>query len=97
MMRRATLTAVLLTLCSAAAAQQVTIGEGSVVQSVMKLRPGEFVWTPDIAPSGPMLLLVNVRAQRAVLFRNGVPIGATTARDADGSLHRPAETGRALL
>jgi lipoprotein-anchoring transpeptidase ErfK/SrfK len=64
--------------CSSAAAQQVSLGEGSVVEAVTRLRSGEFVWTPEIAPAGPMLLLVNVRTQRAILYRNGVPIGATT-------------------
>jgi len=63
---------------SSAAAQQVSIGEGSVAEAVIKLRSGEFVWAPEIAPAGPMLLLVNVRTQRAILYRNGVPIGATT-------------------
>ena len=78
MNRHALLVGVLTALCSVAAAQQVNIGEGSVVEAVTKLRPREFVWTPEIAPAGPMLLLVNVRTQRAVLYRNGVPIGATT-------------------
>jgi len=63
---------------SSAGAQQINIDEGSVVEAVLKLKPGEFVWIPEIAPAGPMLLLVNVRTQRAVLYRNGVPIGATT-------------------
>lgn len=60
------------------AAQRVDLRAGSVVETVAKLRPGEYVWAPEVAPSGPMLLIVNVATQRAVLFRNGVPIGATT-------------------
>jgi len=60
------------------AAQQVDLKQGSVVQTVRKLRPGEYVWAPEVAPTGPILLVVNLTAQRAVLFRNGVPIGATT-------------------
>jgi len=59
-------------------AQQVDVSTGSVVETVAKLRPGEFIWAPEVAPEGPMLLLVNVKTQRAVLYRNGVPIGATT-------------------
>ena len=42
------------------------------------MKPGEYVWAPEVAPQGPMLLIVNVSTQRAVLFRNGVPIAATT-------------------
>lgn len=61
-----------------ASAQQVYIGSGSVVQTVATLKPGQFVWAPQVAPAGPMLLIVNTHTQRAVLFRNGVPIAATT-------------------
>ena len=59
-------------------AQQVDVSSGSVVEIVAKLKPGEFVWVPEVAPEGPMLLIVNLKSQRAVLYRNGVPIGATT-------------------
>jgi hypothetical protein len=65
-------------LSASAEAQQVDVSTGSVVETVAKLRPGEFVWAPEIAPQGPMLLIVNVKTQRAVVYRNGVPIGATT-------------------
>ena len=61
-----------------AQAQQVDASSGSVVEIVAKLRPGEYVWAPEIAPQGPILLIVNLRTQRAVLYRNGVPIGAST-------------------
>lgn len=61
-----------------AAAQRVGIGSGSVVETVQKLRPGEFAWVPDLAPSGPLLLIVNTTTQRAILYRNGIPIGAST-------------------
>jgi hypothetical protein len=64
--------------CVPATAQQVDLSSGSVVQAVAKLRPGQYVWAPEVAPSGPMLLVVNLAAQRAVLFRNGVPIAATS-------------------
>ena len=48
------------------------------MQAVTHLKAGEYVWAPEVAPQGPMLLIVNVATQRAVLFRNGVPIGATS-------------------
>ena len=60
------------------AAQQVQLGHGSVVRTVVTLKPGQFVWAPQVAPQGPMLMIVNLSTQRALLFRNGVPIGATT-------------------
>ena len=61
-----------------AAAQQVPIGSGSVVETIAKLKPGEYVWAAEAAPNGPVQLVVNLKTQRATLFRNGVPIGAST-------------------
>lgn len=48
------------------------------MRTVTTLKAGQFVWAPQVAPEGPMLLIVNLATQRALLFRNGVPIGATT-------------------
>ena len=61
-----------------ASTQQVDLGSGSVVETVRQLRPGQYVWAPEIAPEGPALLIVNLKSQRAVLYRNGVPIGASS-------------------
>lgn len=61
-----------------AGAQQVDISSGSIAGTVAELRPGQYIWAPEVAPAGPMLLMVNLSSQRAVLFRNGVPIGAST-------------------
>lgn len=57
---------------------QVDISSGSVVAIVGKLQAGQYVWAPQVAPDGPMLFIVNLKTQRAVLYRNGVPVGATT-------------------
>lgn len=61
-----------------ALSREVPLGDGSIVALVASLQPGEFVWAPKLAPEGPTLLVVNLTNQRAVLYRNGVPIGATT-------------------
>jgi len=42
------------------------------------LNPGEFVWLPDLAPSGLMTIVVDLAAQRAHVYRNGTEIGFTT-------------------
>jgi hypothetical protein len=77
-MMRPLLGSLALVVAMPAPAQQVQIGSGSVVQTVTTLKAGQFVWAPQVAPEGPMLLIVNLKSQRAVLYRNGVPIGATT-------------------
>ena len=45
---------------------------------VLALKPGEFIWEEEIAPQGPMLVVVNLAAQRAYVYRNGVRIGVST-------------------
>jgi hypothetical protein len=70
--------AAILAISSSGRAQQVDVGSGSVVEAVTHLKAGQYVWAPEIAPQGPMLLMVNILTQRAVLFRNGVPIAAST-------------------
>lgn len=72
-------------------AQQVDISSGSVVEIVAMLKPGQYVWASKIAPEGPMLLIVNLKSQRAILYRNGVPIGATTV--STGRAGRKTPTG----
>jgi hypothetical protein len=61
-----------------AAAQAVDRGGRSIQQIVATLRPGQYVWAPELSPRGSLLFVVNIETQRAVLFRNGVPIAATT-------------------
>jgi hypothetical protein len=61
---KAWLTLMPLALATAALAEQVQVGSGSVVQTVTTLRPGQFVWVPQVAPEGPMLLIVNIATQR---------------------------------
>ena len=72
-------------------AQQVDMSSGSVVEIVARLRAGQYIWAPEIAPEGPMLLIVNLKTQRAVLYRNGIPIGATTV--STGRSGRETPTG----
>ncbi len=42
------------------------------------LKPGQFIWNGDVAPEGPMTVIVNLPSQIATVYRNGVRIGATT-------------------
>lgn len=42
------------------------------------LQPGEFVWTPEFAPRGPLAIVVSLPEQRAYVYRNGVRIGTST-------------------
>ena len=43
-----------------------------------KLKPGEYVWEPELSPEGPVAILVSLPEQMAHVYRNGIEIGATT-------------------
>ena len=61
-----------------ASAQQVDRGDRTILGTVASLKNGQFVWAPELSTAGPALLVVNLETQKAIFFRNGVPIGATT-------------------
>jgi len=46
--------------------------------SSITLQPGEYLWMPELAPSGPLVVVVSLPQQLAYVYRNGVRIGVTT-------------------
>lgn len=71
-----------MTMSSAAIGQTVPVPiDGRIEQ----LKPGEYFWAPQIAPEGPVTIIVSLATQRAYAYRNGVPIGVSTvSTGADG-------------
>ena len=63
----------------------------AVIEAGERLKAGEFLWAPETAPEGPMLLVVSLAAQRAAVYRNGVPIGISTL--SSGRSGTPTPTG----
>ena len=61
-----------------AAAEESANPPGSVMEAAERLKPGDYIWAPDIAPKGPLLMIVSLTTQRGTLYRNGVPIAITT-------------------
>ncbi|MEY4482552.1 MAG: hypothetical protein RL693_4, partial [Verrucomicrobiota bacterium] len=60
-------------------AQAAGFTEGKQVASTkLKLTPGEFVWEPERAPDGPVLLVVSKPEQMAYVYRNGIRIARST-------------------
>lgn len=57
---------------------QPSLQGGSVLEAAERLKAGEFLWAPGVAPEGPVMLIVSLATQRAVLYRNGVPIAIST-------------------
>lgn len=63
-------------LSPAALAQQ----PAPVVQpgAIEQMKPGDYLWAPQVAPDGPVTMIVSLKAQRAFVYRNGVPIAVST-------------------
>src|ERR1700679_107353 len=57
---------------------QATLDGPSGAATIQGLKPGQYLWSPAIAPAGPVLLIVNLKVQRTNVYRNGVLIGVST-------------------
>lgn len=55
-----------------------TSAELQLAKQAEKLKPGEWVWAPQIAKTGPVLVYVDLGRQRATVYRNGVRIAVST-------------------
>ena len=55
-----------------------SLQDASVGATVASMKPGDFIWAPQIAPEGPVVVVVSIAQQRAFAYRNGVPIGIST-------------------
>lgn len=63
---------------ASAAANPVTHQKLSVIERAARLSPGQFVWEPEAASTGPVFLVIDLTRQRVLLYRGGVPIAAST-------------------
>jgi hypothetical protein len=42
------------------------------------LKPGDYIWHPEVSPAGPVVVLVSLPDQVIYIYRNGVRIGRST-------------------
>ena len=63
---------------ASAAAHPATHQELSVIEKAARLGPGQFVWEPEAASTGPVSMVIDLTRQRVLLYRGGVPIAAST-------------------
>lgn len=47
-------------------------------RALARLKPGEFLWTPEKSPSGPVAIIVSLPDQLVHVYRGGVRIGLST-------------------
>jgi hypothetical protein len=43
-----------------------------------QLKAGQFTWTPDRSPAGPIAVIVSIPNQHVYVYRNGIQIGLST-------------------
>jgi hypothetical protein len=48
---------------------------------VSKLRPGQFLWAPQLAPAGPMTIVISLPQQLLYVYRNGIRACAAPHRN----------------
>jgi hypothetical protein len=70
-------TLVLLSITSRSYAQAHTKGR-EVAPLTPALKPGDYVWHPEVAPAGPVVILVSLPDQLLYVYRNGLRIGRST-------------------
>ena len=56
-----------------------------------ELAPGDYVWHPQISPTGPVVVIVSLPEQIMYVYRNGVRIGRSTV--STGTKGHPTPTG----
>lgn len=67
-----------LTLCGLWRIPPAAAQDAAQVPQRIALAPGEYLWIPELAPQGPLLVLVSLPEQLAYVYRNGVRIGVST-------------------
>lgn len=50
----------------------------NLADGIEGLKPGQYLWAPMIAPTGPILAVISLTVQRVYIYRNGVLIGVAT-------------------
>jgi L,D-transpeptidase catalytic domain len=66
-------------LCGQCVVLAETFTEGvRVSPETVTLKPGEYVWEPERAPEGPLLIVASITEQVAYVYRNGVRIARSS-------------------
>ncbi len=55
------------------------------------MKPGEYLWYPEVSPQGPVTIVVSLTEQKAYIYRNGIAIGVSTL--SSGKKGRETPTG----
>ena len=64
----------------------------SIEERIDNLKPGHWVWRPELATDGPVQIVVSIPLQKAYVYRGGTLIGATTVSTGRPGHETPAGT-----
>jgi hypothetical protein len=78
MIRTFLTTAALLLAAPLPAVAAPSLQDATVGATVAAMKPGDYIWAPNVAPAGPVVIVVSIAQQRAYAYRNGLPIGIST-------------------
>ena len=59
-------------------AAQLTVRASAMEREADDLRPGTFLWEPELSRTGPVEIVVSIPQQRAYVYRGGTLIGVST-------------------
>jgi len=91
-MLRIVVTALLVLVAAPLAPRNCSADESKITDAdVGRLKPGGYIWEPWLAPDGRTSIVVNLHAQRASVYRDGVRIAAATI--SSGKRHYRTPTG----
>lgn len=77
--RRLLLAAALLVPLTPLHAQGATVSSAlDLARAADTLKPGQWVFAPQLSPDGPVVIMVDLSRQLATVYRNGVRIGVST-------------------
>ena len=80
-----------LALAAASAAAPAADRNPTIAEQAAALGPGQYVWNAKSASSGPLLLTIDLTAQRVMVYRDGALVAASAI--STGSLGRETPTG----
>ncbi len=58
-------------------------------QAALELHAGDYIWMPELAPQGPVVIVISLPEQRAYVYRNGVRIGISTVSTGKSGYETP--------
>jgi hypothetical protein len=74
--RRALILALILATSPGASEAGHTKGR-AVEQLTSSFKNGDYIWHPEISPTGPVVIIVSLPGQKMYVYRNGVRIGVS--------------------